>query len=78
MNYLKTKKILIFYILFLLAIGYIQPIIKYSTNKLKCQSSAKGYITKKLKLNKADNETINMISVNFCNGGKEIDNFGSN
>jgi len=74
----NEKKFLFSIFLFLLAIGYFQPVIKNSTIKLKCQSTAKSYITKKLKLNKDDNETINMISVNFCNGGKEIDNFGSN
>ena len=64
-------------LIFLLTVGYFQPVIKYSSTKLKCQSKAKAYIVNKLKSNKYDIETINMIAVNLCNGGKEIDNFES-
>ena len=74
----SEKKFLFSIFLFLLAIGYFQPVIKYSTVKLKCQNKAKNYISNKLKTNDYDNSTINMIAVNFCNGGKEIDNFQSN
>ena len=73
----KEKKFLFSIFVFLLAVGYFQPVIKYSSNKLKCQSKAKGYILNKLKSNKYDISTINMIAVNLCNGGKEIDNFES-
>ena len=74
----NEKKFLFLIFLFLLTIGYFEPVIKYSNTKLKCQSRAKSYITNKLKTNKADISTINMIAVNFCNGGKEIDNYQSN
>ena len=74
----NEKKFLFTIFLFLLTIGYFQPVTKYSATKLKCQSRAKSYIFKKLKSNKIDIATINMMAVNFCNGGKEIENFESN
>ena len=73
----NEKKFLFSMFVFLLAVGYFQPVIKNSATKLKCQSKAKSYILNKLKSNKYDFATINMIAVNLCNGGKEIDNFES-
>ena len=73
----NDKKFLFIVFLFLITIGYFQPVIKYSATKLKCQSKAKAYIPNKLKSNNYDIATLNMIAVNFCNGGKEIDNFES-
>ena len=73
----NEKKFLFSIFVFLLTVGYFQPVIKYSSTKLKCQSKAKAYILNKLKSNKYDIATINMIAVNLCNGGKEIDNFES-
>ena len=70
----NEKKFFFSIFLFLLTIGYFQPVIKYSSTKLKCQSKAKAYILNKIKSNKYDIATIKMIAVNFCNGGKEIDN----
>ena len=70
----NEKKSLFSIFVLLLTIGYFQPVIKYSTTKLKCQNKAKAYILNKIKSNKYDIATINMIAVNFCNGGKEIDN----
>ena len=73
----NEKKFLFSILVFLLTVGYFQPVIKYSSTKLKCQRKAKAYIVNKLKSNKYDIATINMIAVNLCNGGKEIDNFES-
>ena len=73
----NEKKFLFSIFVFLLTVGYFQPVIKYSSTKLKCQRKAKAYIVNKLKSNKYDIATINMIAVNLCNGGKEIDNFES-
>ena len=74
----NDKKFLFIVFLFLITIGYFQPVIKYSASKLRCQNRAQGYILNKLNSNKIDNITLNMIAVNLCNGGKEIDNFESN
>ena len=70
----NEKKFLFSIFVLLLTISYFQPVIRYSSTKLKCQSKAKAYILNKIKSNKYDISTINMIAVNFCNGGKEIDN----
>ena len=70
----NEKKFLFSIFVLLLTIGYFQPVIKYSNTKIKCQNKAKAYILNKIKSNKYDIATINMIAVNFCNGGKEIDN----
>lgn len=70
----NEKKFLFSIFVLLLTIGYFQPVIKYTTTKLKCQNKAKAYILNKIKSNKYNIATINMIAVNFCNGGKEIDN----
>ena len=70
----NEKKFLFSIFVFLLTVGYFQPVIKYSSAKLKCQNKAKSYILNNLKSNKYDIATINIIAVNFCNGGKEIDN----
>ena len=73
----NEKKFLFSISVFLLTVGYFQPVIKYSATKLKCQSKAKAYILNKFSSKKYDIGTINMIAVNLCNGGKEIDNFES-
>ena len=73
----NEKKFLFSIFVFLFTVVYFQPLIKYSVTKLNCQSKAKAYILNKLKSNKYDIATINMIAVNLCNGGKEIDKFES-
>ena len=75
--YNNEKKFLFLIFLFIFTIGYFQPVVRYTTAKLKCQRKSKAYILNKLKSNKYDTATIKMIAVNFCNGGKEIDNFES-
>ena len=78
-EFLKNERKFLFLIfLFLFTIGYFQPVIEYSNTKIKCQIRAKNYILNRLKTSKDDTETISMIAVNFCNGGKEIDNIDNN
>ena len=78
-EFLKNERKFLFLIfLFLFTIGYFQPVIEYSNTKIKCQIRAKNYILNRLKTNKDDTATISMIAVNFCNGGKEIDNIDNN
>ena len=73
-NFYKDKKKLILLVsLFLFSLGYFQPVIKYSKSKLKCQNTALNYINQ-IKLSKKENfKSIEMLTVNFCNGGNEID-----
>ena len=73
-NLYKEKKKFIFLIfLFLFTLGYFQPVIKYSNSKLKCQKTALNFINKITFLKSENPENIEMLTVNFCNGGNEID-----
>ncbi len=73
-NFYNDKKKFIFLIfLFLFTLGYFQPIIRDSNSKLKCQKTAFNFI-KDINRFKSENlKTLEMLSVNFCNGGNEIE-----
>ena len=73
--YKDEKKLIFFIILFIFSIFYLQPIVKYSRTKLRCQKIASEQFYEITDLKKKDLKIINMISVNFCNGGNEIDNY---
>ena len=72
-DFYKDKKKFIFLIfLFLFTLGYFQPVIKYSNSKLKCQKTSFNFI-KGIYLLKSENlERLEMLAVNYCNGGNEI------
>ena len=74
LDFYKDKKNYIFLIfLFLLTMGYFQPIIKDANSKLKCQKTAYNFI-KEINLLKTENlKRLEMVTVNYCNGGNEID-----
>ena len=74
LNFYKEKKKYIFLIfLFLFTLGYFQPVIRDSNSKLKCQKVAYKTI-KEINLFKNENlERLEMLSVNYCNGGNEIE-----
>ena len=73
-DFYKEKKKFIFLIfLFLFTLGYFQPVIRDSNSKLKCQKVAYKII-KEINLFKNENiEKLEMRSVNYCNGGNEIE-----
>ena len=73
LDFYKEKKKYIFLIfLFLFTLGYFQPVIKYSNAKLKCQKTAFKFINE-MNLYKSENlQRLEMLTVNFCNGGNEI------
>ena len=73
-DFYKEKKKYIFLIfLFLFTLGYFQPVIRDSNSKLKCQKVA-FKIIKEINLFKSENlEKLEMLSVNYCNGGNEIE-----
>ena len=73
-SFYKEKKKYIFLIfLFLFTLGYFQPVIRNSNSKLKCQKVAYKII-KEINLFKSENiEKLEMLSVNYCNGGNEIE-----
>ena len=74
LDFYKEKKKYIFLIfLFLLTLGYFQPVIRDSNSKLKCQKVAYKII-KEINLFKNENiEKLEMRSINYCNGGNEIE-----
>ena len=71
--YNEKKKFIFLIFLFLFTLGYLQPLIRESNSKLKCQKTASNFI-KENNLFKSENlKTIEMLSVNYCNGGNEIE-----
>ena len=73
-DFIQDKKKFMFLIfLFLFTLGYFQPVIRDSNSKLKCQKVAYKTI-KEINLFKNENlERLEMLSVNYCNGGNEIE-----
>ena len=73
-DFIQDKKKFMFLIfLFLFTLGYFQPVIKYSNAKLKCQKTAFKFINE-MNLYKSENlQRLEMLTVNFCNGGNEIE-----
>ena len=70
--YKEKKKFFFLVFLFLFTLGYFQPVIKYSNLKLKCQKTAFNFI-KEINLLKNENpKSVEMLAVNYCNGGNEI------
>ena len=73
--YKKKKKYIFLIFLFIFTLGYFQPVIRDSNSKLKCQKVAYKII-KEINLFKSENiEKLEMRSVNYCNGGDEIEYF---
>ena len=71
--YKEKKKYIILIFLFLLTLGYFQPVIKESNSKLKCQKTAYNFI-KEINLLKSENlKRLEMLTVNYCNGGDEVE-----
>ena len=71
--YKDKKKYLFLIFLFLFTLGYFQPVIRNSNSKLKCQKVTYKLI-KEINLFKSENlEKLEMLSINYCNGGNEID-----
>ena len=73
--YKEKKKYMLLIFLFLFTMGYFQPVIKDSNSRLKCQKAAYDFI-KEINLFKDENNKIlEMLSVNYCNGGNDIEFF---
>ena len=71
--YKERKKFILLVFLFLFTMGYFQPVIRDSNSKLKCQKVVYKII-KEINIFKSENiEKLEMLSVNYCNGGNEIE-----
>ena len=68
----KEKKTLIKIFFILTILAYFYPVIKHAKNKLNCESIAKNYIIKNNNSLRISKGELKMLSTNFCNGGKEI------
>ncbi len=68
----KEKRLIFIFLLVLAGLTYFYPIVKYSKNKLDCESIAKNYIIENKNIIKITKKQLNMLSTNFCNGGDEI------
>ena len=71
--YSEKKKFIFLIFLFLFTLGYFQPVVKYSNTKLKCQKTSFNFLNKIARLKNENNEILEMITVNYCNGGSEIE-----
>ena len=68
----KDKKSLAIILFVIGSFAYFYPIIRYSSNKLKCEDIAKSYIINNKNITKVNKRELKMLSTNFCNGGEEI------
>ena len=72
--YKENKKIIFLIFLFIFTLGYFQPIIKDANSKLKCQKTAFNYVKGINRLTNENLKRLEMITVNYCNGGNGIEN----
>ena len=68
----KEKRLILIFLLVLAGLTYFYPVVKYSKNKLNCETIAKNYINENKNLTKITRSQLRMLSTNFCNGGDEI------
>ena len=68
----NERKSLITFLFLITALAYFYPVIKHAKNKLNCEANAKNYIVKNKKIKVINNDTLKLLSTNFCYGGKEI------
>ena len=72
--YGEKKKPVVFIFLFLITMGYFQPVIKEANSKLKCQMSTYNSIKGMNTMSSENLKMLEMLSVNYCNGGNDINN----
>ena len=73
--YKERKKFIFLIFLFLFTMGYFQPVIKDSNSKLKCQKTVYKLIKEDNRLKSENHKSLEMLAVNYCNGGNEIEYF---
>ena len=73
--YKERKKFIFLIFLYLFTMGYFQPVIKDSNSKLKCQKTVYKLIKEDNRLKSENQKSLEMLAVNYCNGGNEIEYF---
>ena len=68
----NEKKLIILFLFVLAVITYFYPVVKYSKQRLDCETIARNYIIENKNLIKINRKELRMLSTNFCNGGEEI------
>ena len=68
----NEKRFIVIFLILLSGLTYFYPVVKYSKNKLDCESIAKKYILENKNLKTITRKQLRMLSTNFCNGGNEI------
>ncbi len=68
----NEQKSLITFLFIITTLAYFYPLIKQAKNNLNCVANAKNYIIKNKDIKVINNKTLNLLSTNFCYGGKEI------
>ena len=68
----REKKIIVIFLFVLAGFTYFYPLVKYSKNRLDCESNAQNYIVNNKNLININRNQLRMLSTNFCNGGDEI------
>ena len=68
----NEKRLIVTFFILLSGLTYFYPVVKYSKNKLDCESIAKKYILENKNLKIINRKQLEMLSTNFCNGGNEI------
>jgi len=71
--YEERKKFILLTFLFLFTLGYFQPLIRDSNSKLRCQRTALKFINEINSLKTKELKSIEMLTVNYCNGGNQIE-----
>ena len=66
------KKSLITFLFFIIILVYFYPVVKYSKNKLDCESIAKNYIINNKNFLGINKTELKMLSTNLCHGAQEI------
>ena len=68
----NEKKLIILFLIVVAVLSYFYPVVKYSKQRLDCETIARKYIIENKNLIKINRDQLRMLSTNFCNGGEEI------
>lgn len=65
----NEKKLIVIFLFVLTGLTYFYPLVKYSKNRLDCESNAQKYFVANKNLININRNQLRMLSTNFCNGG---------
>ena len=71
--YKNDKKFIVTILLFIFGFIYLQPVIKYSRIKVKCQTLAEQNLSRNKETRNLSKSDLQLITTNICSGGDNID-----